>query len=72
MIIPNHPLGILPQQSTPTFLLTDSMKVGEGETVEAGEEAEVEAERETGKDTAGTERWTEVTGSTIRESMVAV
>ena len=48
------------------------MKVGEGETVEAGEEAGVEAERETGKDTAGTERWTEVTGSTIRESMVAV
>ena len=72
MTIPNHPLAILPQQSTPIFLLMDSMKGG-GEEIGEEEEAGVEAERETETDTAGTERWTErgwvtVTGSIIRGS----
>lgn len=58
MTIPNLPLAILQQQSTPTFLLMDSMKGGEEEIGE-GEEAGVEAEIETEKDTAGTGRWTE-------------
>ena len=73
MIIPSHPLAILLQLSTPTFLLMDSMTVGDEETEEE-EEVGVEAETETEIGIAGTGKWigwATTIGSTIKESTAA-